>query len=107
MNNINKIQFTIICLFLFYIIDYDPKFDYSSDVVEVFSMLANEPILDYIDTKYASNTLECLLNSVAEHELVDKNMPIERYSLKKKIYKIKLIVKYFTEMIQSIHLYRK
>lgn len=53
--------------------DYDDaaKLDYSPDVIEAFEMLAEDPILDFMDTKCACNTIEFLLTELAKQHLVN------------------------------------
>lgn len=51
--------------------DYDKDLDYCPDVIEAFEMLAEDPILDFMDTKCACNTIEFLLNELAKQRLVN------------------------------------
>ncbi|XP_065086378.1 mediator of RNA polymerase II transcription subunit 24 [Ochlerotatus camptorhynchus] len=54
----------------------DAKLDYSPEVVEAFELLLQDsPILDFMDAKCACNTVECLLNEMLKHHLIN-----EKYS---------------------------
>ncbi|XP_055629247.1 mediator of RNA polymerase II transcription subunit 24 [Toxorhynchites rutilus septentrionalis] len=51
----------------------DAKLDYAPEVVEAFdSLLQDSPILDFMDTRCACNTVECLLNEMLKHHLVNE-----------------------------------
>ena len=52
--------------------DYDEKFDYCPDIVAAFEALLEDPILDFMDTKCACNTIELLLNELAKQHLVNE-----------------------------------
>ncbi|XP_058460043.1 mediator of RNA polymerase II transcription subunit 24 [Malaya genurostris] len=52
----------------------DTKLDYSPEIVEAFELLLQDaPILDYVDAKCACNTIECLLNEMLKHNLVNEH----------------------------------
>lgn len=63
-------------------IDYDEKFDYCPDVITAFEMLLEDPILDFMDTKCACNTIEFLLNELAKQNLVN-DIHIKHFSSKR------------------------
>lgn len=46
--------------------------DHSPDVVSAFEMLLEDPILDYLDTKYGCNTVESLLVEFGKNNLVNE-----------------------------------
>lgn len=49
----------------------DPqKNEYSAEVVAALEMLIDDPMLDYLDTSCACNTIEYLLNELAKHNLI-------------------------------------
>lgn len=62
--------------------EYDENLDYSPDVVSAFELLAEDPILDYMDTKYACNNIEFLLNEMAKQHLVN-DMQVKHLSAKR------------------------
>ncbi|XP_055534886.1 mediator of RNA polymerase II transcription subunit 24 isoform X2 [Wyeomyia smithii] len=52
----------------------DAKLDYSPEIVEAFELLLQDaPILDFVDAKCACNTIECLLNEMLKHHLVNEH----------------------------------
>lgn len=61
----------IIFLIREYFTEYEEKLDYCPHVIEAFEMLAEDPILDFMDTKCACNTIEFLLTELAKQHLVN------------------------------------
>lgn len=51
--------------------DYDKDLDHCPDVIEAFEMLTEDPILDFMDTKCACNTIDFLLKKLAKQRLVN------------------------------------
>lgn len=46
------------------------KLDYSQDILSALEILVEDPILDYLDTKCACNTIEYLLDELLKHKLI-------------------------------------
>lgn len=55
------------------------KLGYCPDVLAAFELLIQDPILDYVDTKCACNTVEYLLTELAKHGLVTEEH-VKRFS---------------------------
>lgn len=51
---------------------YDEKLDYCPDVVKAIEQLCEDPILDFMDTKCACNTIELLLVELGKQHLVNE-----------------------------------
>lgn len=51
---------------------FDEKLDYCPDVVKAFEQLGEDPILDFMDTKCACNTIEFLLVELGKQHLVNE-----------------------------------
>lgn len=61
----------------------DDKLDYSPDVVSAFELLLEDPpILDFMDTKCACNTVECLLTEMQKQRLINDKY-IKHFSAKR------------------------
>ena len=59
-------------IFFYFFEDYDDKLDFSEDIVHAVELLLeNSPILDFMDTKCACNTIEALLNELKKQSLVN------------------------------------
>lgn len=46
--------------------------DHSPDVIKAFELLLEDPVLDYLDTKYGCNSIESLLVELEKHNLVNE-----------------------------------
>lgn len=52
---------------------FEEELNYCPDVIAAFEMLLQDPILDYIDTKCACNTVEYLLTELTKQGLVNED----------------------------------
>lgn len=69
---------------------FGEELNYCPDVIAAFEMLLQDPILDYIDTKCACNTVEYLLTELTKQGLVNESQ-VKEFSATRYLYCIFIV----------------